>query len=492
MLSCIFYVAGQAVKTFISPSEMGQKWPEYQFGPPVPKYFCNRPTVLPPLAVPVALATPIFGRFLNVMAAPIALLGDLQRESACAVQLCQTMPNSFAMEVDRQDAFLRALEQFLDDRVAGFSIAAGSTSRSVGGIQAWFHNMLIMLLLVEMKNELALGGGDPTFRAMRFTELQLEVPALAALRGSDVCPALLLEVLGPQFRLSALTWMPSGHVLCEPLTPLLHMLPLTGQPRQLDDLVRALCAMRRALEELREHYTHAVAQLAAAPSAVGDAVVPDVFTALPYPLQDGHVFADVEHFGPGKLLYEATLVATGERVCIKFAPRSYAAAVHAAWAAAGLAPALLEHRMLPGGIHMIIMELCSPDDGWCMLSDTNVRASQADVPSERAAALAAADAALRRAHAVQLPCGRSAVHGDCRSANVLVRRVPTTPGSSRVADDAAFQVRFLDFDWAGPAGETLYPLYMSTVVMWPPGATPGSPMTQAHDRELLTSSARKL
>ena len=486
-------LAGQAFKTFLSPSEMGQKWPEYQFGPPVPKYFCNRPAVPPPLAVPVALATPIFGRFLDVVAAPVASLGDMHRESACAMQLCQRMPDSFAVEVDRQDVFLRALEELLDDRVDGFSPAAGSTSRSDGGIQAWVRNMLIMLLLVEVRNELDLGGGDPTFQSLRFTELQLEVPALMALRDSDVCPALLLEVLGPQFRVSALTWMPSGHVLCEPLTPLLHMLPLTGQPRQLDDLVRALCAMRRALGELREHYTQVVERLdPTAPGAGGDAVVPDFFIALPYPLRDGGVFADVEHFSPGKLLYEATLVATGERVCIKFAPRSYAAAVHAAWAAAGLAPALLEHRVLPGGIHMIVMELCSPDDGWCLLSDTDMLTGEAAaVHSERAAALAAADAALRRAHAVQLPCGRCAAHGDCRSVNVLVRRAPT-PSSGGEAQDAAFQVRFLDFDWAGPAGETVYPPYMSNVVSWPPGATPGSPITQAHDRQLLTSSARKL
>jgi hypothetical protein len=169
------------------------------------------------------------------------------------------------------------------------------------------------------------------------------------------------------------------------------MLPLTGQPRQLDDLVRALCAMRRALGELREHYTQVVERLdPTAPGAGGEAVVPNFSTALPYPLREVGVFADVEHFCPGTLLYEATLVATGERVCIKFAPRSYAAAVHAAWAAAGLAPALLEHRVLPGGIHMIVMELCSPDDGWCMLSDTDMLTGEAAaVPSERAAALAA-------------------------------------------------------------------------------------------------------
>ena len=162
----------------------------------------------------------------------------------------------------------------------------------------------------------SLDGGEPTFQSLRFAELRFEVPALAALRDEDACPALLLEVLGPHLRVSALAWMPSGHVLCEPLTPLLHALPLTGQPRQLDDLVRVLAALRRALEELRAHYTRTVARL---PPVAATAKLPTIaavaaaaansWIALPYPLQDDAVFENVAHLSPGKLLYDATRVA---------------------------------------------------------------------------------------------------------------------------------------------------------------------------------------
>ena len=497
-LSCVSALtlsAGKVAKVALSPSEMGQVhvWSEFQYGVEVPRYFCNRPSVSPPLAIPAVLVSPIFGRYLDVMAAPLAALGEVPLESECARQLCLLMPNRFEVEVERQDAFLGKLEEMLSISVAGFSPAGGSTSRSDGGIQARIHGLLIMLLLIEMKNELSLGDSEPTFQSLRFTELKLELPALAALRDADACPALLLEVVGPHLRVSALAWMPSGHVLCEPLTPLLHMLPLTGQPRQLDALVQALAALRLALDELRLHYDTLLAQLPPAPAA-GAAVPSAAAAALPYPLRDAAVFADVAHLSPGKLLYEATHVASGARVCVKFAPRAYAVDVHAAWAAAGLAPALLEHRVLPGSVHMVVMELLSANDGWCMLSDSGIRPGGAFVAAERAAAAAAALDALQRAHALRLPCGSCAVHGDCRDVNVLVRRAPT-PGAGGDGDDSSggdFHIRFLDFDWAGPLGLARYPPYMSDVVSWPPGAAAGAAITQAHDLTLLTASASKV
>ena len=131
---------------------------------------------------------------------------------------------------------------------------------------------------------------------------------------------------------------------------------------------------------------------------------------------------------------------------------------------------------------MIIMELLSPEDGWCMLGEAGARpGGGGSIAAERAAALAAALAALQRAHALPLSCGRCAAHGDCRDANIMVRR----------ADGGAFEVRFLDFDWAGPAHEARYPPFMSDAVTWPSGATPGAPIMQAHDAELLMWSMSK-
>jgi hypothetical protein len=480
---------------------MGRAWPTYQFGAPVPAYFCNRPAVPPPLAIPASLVSPIFGRFLDATTAPLGALGEVQRESACAMELCMCMPHSFGSNADRRDALLSAFKHLVDVRADGFTFAApGATFRSSdnGAVQLQMRDdddLRITLLFIQVQNELSFGGGagDTTFAALRAAELRLEAPALAPLRdAADACPALLLEAAGPHVRVSALAWAPSGHVLCEPLTPLLHCLPLTGQPRQLDALVGALAAARRALPELRQHYAQAVAR--SPPPA--PAAQQEGWAALPYPLRDGAAFADVAHLCPDKLLYAATLRATGARVCVKFAPRAYAADVHAAWAAAGLAPALHEHRLLPGGAHMVVMQLLPPEHGWRMLSQAGALAGGGVAAAERAAAVDAALAALRAAHATPLPCGACAVHGDCRAVNVLVRRAPAaSSGASGDADDAggAFQVRFLDFDWAGPAGapHVRYPPFMNSMLSWPEGATPGAPITQAHDVALLLASASK-
>lgn len=40
----------------------------------------------------------------------------------------------------------------------------------------------------------------------------------------------------------------------------------------------------------------------------------------------------------------------------------------------------------------------------------------------------------------------------------------------------------MDFEWAGLANETTYPLFMNHKdIQWPPGATDGKPITKEHD-----------
>ena len=348
----------------------------------------------------------------------------------------------------------------------------------------------VIACLVEVKNELS-SAGDPSFQGARTVQLSLSSPAHAALRSRDVCPALLVEVLGPLLRISALSALSENRVLCEPLTPFLHCLPVTCQPRHLDALVVALRALRLGVAELVSHYASAPVTAAAAAAQMPR----DPRLALPYPLRDDSSFSQVEDLCAGKLVYAATAtgaIAAGvpshasKKVCVKFAARSYGAEAHTTWAAVGLAPALYAHRVLPGGVHMVIMELLSRDDGWFMLHQLP--------PSESAAAARAADEALARAHALQLPSGGRAAHGDCREANVLLRRGATA---------GTYDERFIDFDWAGRAAEpepgeskdaqqapapAVYPPYMSTTVPWPGGVSPGAPLTQQHDVALLAAT----
>lgn len=176
---------------------------------------------------------------------------------------------------------------------------------------------------------------------------------------------------------------------------------------------------------------------------------------------------------------------------MKFVQRgSYGEAVHRAWAEQGLAPALYDVQQLPGGLCMVQMEELQRgegDGGW---------RSIADIPAaERMEQLhAVVVGALQQAHAVEVGAGKRGVHGDARAANVLVRgtlpaagaspqHVPEQqgaapggeggyqrpcPSSSQRGQDVAGQqgpaatgieVRFVDFDWAGIAGEAELPLW---------------------------------
>ena len=455
---------------------MGLFWHKYQWsdedsgGSCDAAYACFRPPVGPPRALPAALVHPAFGRFLDAAAAPLSSLKDgYAVDNSAALALLDQMPRFFKQEAQRQDALLPILSSLLNAVVAPFCPSPSmSKSRTDGGILFSLGGGLeVLLMILELKNDIGSGGGDPWFQSARAGELFWDAPERATLRACGACPTLLLEVVGPMLRVSALAMLPDGGVMMEPLTPFLSCLPVVGQPRALDALIAALRALRLAVEELQASYAVLQPTARVRTGAAG--------TLVPYPLVDVAAFTDVRHWCADKLLFEATHVPSGRAVCVKFAPRAYGADVHAAWAAAGLAPALLEHRVLSGGIHMVVMELLRPDQGWRMLAELDVQ--------QRRLVLPAVLDALRTAHTVPLPSGGVTAHGDCRDANVLVRQ-RSTPGGGVATD-----VRFVDFDWAGRAGAAVYPPLMAPAVEWPSGALPGAPLEQAHDEALLTGTA---
>lgn len=167
-------------------------------------------------------------------------------------------------------------------------------------------------------------------------------------------------------------------------------------------------------------------------------------------LRDAAAFRNVQLLQPGKLLYTATHVPTQRRVCVKFSASDIAdgLAVQRAWAASSLAPEVLASARLPGAFTMVRMDYLSSADGWQLLFELPL--------SAREEALLCAERALARAHALPVTFSTGsqgvAAHGDCRSANVMVRRV---------GEGAAYDVRFIDFDWAGAAGAKQYPPYMA-------------------------------
>lgn len=82
--------------------------------------------------------------------------------------------------------------------------------------------------------------------------------------------------------------------------------------------------------------------------------------------------------------------------------------------------------------------------------------------------------ALERAH-----IATNMVHGDARPPNCLVRR-----GKGA----GSWEVRFVDFEWAGPEGEATYPVCLNTDIPWPEGVRYGKPLQQEHDIQLLAAT----
>ncbi|PNW82878.1 hypothetical protein CHLRE_06g298050v5 [Chlamydomonas reinhardtii] len=216
---------------------------------------------------------------------------------------------------------------------------------------------------------------------------------------------------------------------------------------------------------------------------------------------------------------------SSERVVVRFV-RRYGADAHRAWAAAGLAPALYAVRPLAGDWLLLEMELLSKEAGWVNLAQLVVAAADAAAAAAAAAARggaggggataaaaaggrdgaswAAADgtipalaamqravasvrAALDRAHAVQSARrgrgpGRAVVfaHGDVRPQNIMVRLqeggragLGAGGGSDESSADAGgggvggegYDVRFLDFEFAGAVGAARYPPSLNMVRM---------------------------
>ena len=62
-------------------------------------------------------------------------------------------------------------------------------------------------------------------------------------------------------------------------------------------------------------------------------------------------------------------------------------------------------------------------------------------------------------------------HGDLRDTNVLVRE-----------DGEKLEVKLVDFNWGGEAGEVRYPSAINCFEVWRPlGVTDGVPITKEHD-----------
>ncbi|KAG2433730.1 hypothetical protein HXX76_008095 [Chlamydomonas incerta] len=442
-----------------------------------------------------------------------------------ASSVCKAMAESFPNEAARMVAFSRLLNGYLGERIephhpiCGLGYETdGSLLCRVGGPAS---STWLPVYIQEVKLEIGTQG-DPYFQGQRYHQLYVANSDLAAVVRHTVLPVLFVELVGPYLRVSALASPANVTVVCEPLTPYLHLFDMQRcQPDHMICVALVLRALKSGIKLLMnacgQLQPPAGPALGASSSSADGVTVPlrDPALVLPYPLRPDQGFRDVRPVEPGVYnpLYFA--VYKDGPVAVKFARMSAdAIRVHRAWAAAGLAPAVVSTRRLPCGLVMLVMELLAPEDGWVMFCSLP--------PHQKQQLDGAVVAALGLAHSIIVDRGLPGVHADLRQANVMVRlpRVEMTAGNSsgrgggggaaggggEVAvgsgmggsdggEDAAgrvgassssssepqVQVRFVDFDWSGLQGHTRLPAFAR---MRLPGYGCGCAVTQGYDRAL--------
>ena len=273
-------------------------------------------------------------------------------------------------------------------------------------------------------------------------------------RNGHCCPSLLVEIAGPYIGLSGAVW--SSRPCISPLSCIIPFLDVRQDPSLQLLQARLIMAIRVGLSQLQSFYANIPA----------DNGVDESQLMFPYPRRyvnvDGQEIAftyekfllDVSH-GSIKRgeeesvrqnpIFKAIEVVSRKSVVVKFC-RQYGAKVHQLMAEKELAPKLYACQEI-GSWYMVVMEYI---DGEC------------PHPGKFYPKISEFQGTLE---------DNGYVHGDLRPDNFLVDK----NGSAWV----------IDFDWAGKAGEVVYPVVLNHGIDWPKGAEIGACISIDHDKHML-------
>ena len=189
---------------------------------------------------PVTLLDPILAQ----------LAEDCEHISPSAIDchFTERVADSMSRAYDDEDGRLKAVwKLFLEEfncSMLRITIGNGMTDGSY-----IFYNGLV--LNMEIKNEIGLGGGSPHIQNAGYSASHASSDGSKIVRSLSVCPSLLLELAGPNMSLSGSVF--SACAICDQLTPMVTLLWLPHSPLMLQ-AARCFSALRKALSSLEKFY----------------------------------------------------------------------------------------------------------------------------------------------------------------------------------------------------------------------------------------------
>lgn len=408
-------------------------------------YLCHIPPEAEP-PFPLTLAHPAFANFVDRFNTSRIEFGN--QECQLVVDLCNLVVHDFKNEKEKMNAFNALLGKYLGQKFFPITVKSCTTD---GSVVSERH----MVYSVEGK----INEGNTLFQAIHYYGLFLSEMEEHD-RESTFCPCFLVELVGVHIRISGLAFF--SKVACQPFTPFMHCYINSYDKTDMDSLCRAMLGLKKGVSELLKYYS---------------APPPKVDKRIPYPLQEKQV-RYVERIGAKKLLFLVEMKQTRERRLFKYCKR-YGKEVHKRWAQEGdLAPKLFDCSGIAGGWFAVEMEYLSPDDWksvhqWCN-NVPEVDKSELQLAVEDALLRAHGDMRAPNKDSIELEDVSQRVefaHGDMRAPNIMARSV-----------EGGFNIKFVDFDWAGAVSSTFYPSFINTEEKWHEDVAPGMPLSQAHDK----------
>ncbi|KAG7440334.1 uncharacterized protein BT62DRAFT_629687 [Guyanagaster necrorhizus] len=418
------------------------------------------------IAPPIELFHPVFAQFrANLADTEIVIPEDIVRDTA------SLMRSSSAIQVSEQprtqqswmllsnilnQSFHQAVN--FDRTLADHIYLCGDTT----------VDETAAVVIVEEKSELGAGGSEPSVQGS-FSYLKFWADAThRQIREGCCCPSFIVGVAGPW--LIVLGAVFTSQVIVQRLTDYLWL----GNSRVGNDdhvlrIARILYALQGSVKELKTYYENLKSQ-----PLKENKLHPRFFPSITsYRFNNKDVsftYSSPLELAETCVTFLATLDGEGQKkVVVKFI-QHYGAEAHKLLAELQLAPALL---------------YVGPIDG-CGVSYGKLQMVVMEYVQGQTLAHAYSDESLPGDVKMAVKKGVDALHnedlvfGDLRRQNIMI-------ADATGEESGGDRVRFIDFDWAGKAGDVRYPLHLASCIRDISGALEYDLIQKDHDIKMLHS-----